>query len=370
MASRIITRQPFKALYVLYASLFTGIRIPFWIIYYVPSFLRQHREWTYRQALFVRIVREFVLITSRAENGTATPLRGKESKGWVVVQPAKSDVYTGVVIQDKQTKPEPVGGTWYPKTLEKYTGGDIVLHTHGGAFVIGDGRQRDSGYTAKTILKNTKASHAFFPQYRLSSNGSRFPAALQDVITSYYYLTETLAIPAEKITISGDSAGANLTLSLLRYIADNPEAGLPNPGCAWLWSIWADPGRALITDPPFFAGNQHTDYLSDAFGTWGARTYQPRPETGITMAHPNICFLNTAFATPTPIFFSVGECEALADVITKSYEGMKAVPSNKVELHIQNNAAHDIVLVGDLLGFEKQADVSMKAANNFLELCK
>jgi acetyl esterase/lipase len=370
MASRLITYQPIKSIFLLFSVALITARIPFWIVYFVPSFLRQHPEWTYKQALAVRVLKGWLNSISLAEHGPSTPLRGKVSKGWVVIQPAKSNVYTGVVIQDKEIKPEPIGGTWYPKTLEKYNGGEIVLHTHGGAFVVGDGRPGDSGFTAKTILKNTKVSHVFFPQYRLSSNGARFPAALQDVITSYHYLTEALAIPAEKITVSGDSAGGNLTLSLLRYIADNPKAGLPNPGCAWLWSMWADPGTSLITDAPFFASNTQTDYLTDTFTSWGARTYKPSPESGLTLAHPNICFVGTPFATPTPVFFSVGECEGLYPDIVKVYEGLKTVSGNKVDLYIENKAAHDIILVGPIIGFEKQADEAARRANRFLEGCK
>jgi acetyl esterase/lipase len=368
MAGSLITRQPFKTLFLLVATAYTAIRIPFWIIYFVPSFLRQHPQWSYRQAFVVRVLSAVLNTMSLAERGKATPLSGDAKKGWVVVQPARADAYTGVVSKDKLTKPGPVGGTWYPKTLQKYNGEDIVFHVHGGAFVIGDGRAGDSGFTAQSILKHTKAKYTFFPQYRLSCNGARFPAALQDVITSYVYLTETLKIPANKITISGDSAGANLSISLLRYIADHPQANLPNPGCAWLWSLWVNPGRSLITDPPFFSTNAKTDYLNDAFGAWGARTYTPRPETGITMAHPNICFTGNAFATPTPLFFGIGECEALQKDILQAAQDFKNVPGNNVEIHVQDKAVHDIILLGNIVGFEKENTLAMKAANKFLEV--
>jgi acetyl esterase/lipase len=369
MASLLTTRQPFKSIFLLLSTAYTAARIPFWIVFFIPAALRQHRQWTFRQAFVVRVLTAFLKTMSIAEHGKATPLKGKASKGWVVISPARPDAYTGVVIKDKKTTPETIGGTWYPKTLEKYAGEEIVLHVHGGAFVIGDGRAGDSGFTATTLLKHTKASYMFFPQYRLSCNDSPFPAALQDVITSYLYLTETLAIPANKITISGDSAGGNLCLSLLRYIADSPDAGLPSPRCAWLWSVWVDPGRALIK-PPFFAANAHTDYLNDAFGTWGARAYTPRPETGLTMTHPNIRFTEAPFATPTPLFFSQGGCEALCHDIIKVGEAFKVVPGNKVELQVQDKAVHDIILLGNIVGFEKEAIEAAKAADLFLDGCK
>jgi acetyl esterase/lipase len=111
-----------------------------------------------------------------------------------------------------------------------------------GAYVIGDGRQDDCGFAAKNLLAHTSATHVLCPQYRLASNpGCRFPAQLQDAVTSLLYLLETMNVPASQITISGDSAGGNLCLALLRYIADNPNAAVPSPGCAFLWSPWVDP---------------------------------------------------------------------------------------------------------------------------------
>ncbi|KAH8807093.1 Alpha/Beta hydrolase protein [Xylogone sp. PMI_703] len=320
MTAPLITRQPFKALYLLGSLAFIGVRVPFWALYFIPASF------------------PIIFTASSVEQGTETPLSGKRSKGWVVIHPARSDAYTGAVTLDKHTKPEPIGGTWYPKMLEKYNRGEIVLHIRGSGFVIGNGRHQDSGFTAKLILENTQAAYAFFPQYRLSSRkGNRFPAALQDVITSYGYLTETLNIPASNITISGDSASGNLALLFLRYLADNPDVGLPNPSCAWLWSPCS---------------------------------YQPREETGITVAHPNICLIGTPFATRTPIFFAAGECEAMYSDIIKTYEGLKVMPGNKVELHIESKATHDIVLNGNILGFEKEAAESVQAADKFLRACR
>jgi alpha/beta hydrolase fold len=57
-------------------------------------------------------------------------------------------------------------------------------------------------------------------QYRLSSHpGGRFPAALQDAVTSFQHLLD-LGVPALQIILSDDSAGGHLALSLLRYNSD------------------------------------------------------------------------------------------------------------------------------------------------------
>lgn len=59
--------------------------------------------------------------------------------------------------------------------------------------------------------------------YRLASNPkARFPAQLQDAISSLQYLLDQGVNPRQ-IVLSGDSAGANILISLLRYMAGHPE---------------------------------------------------------------------------------------------------------------------------------------------------
>lgn len=372
MASKACTKQPGKLLFTLWLLSLNAARFPFWMIYFIPSFLRQNPKWTYKQAIGIRLTKEVLRWMAAVEIATPLPLEGgKEGDKFVKIQPGKPDKYVGVVAKDPKIKPMTIGGTWYPNPPSSAaSAGNVVLHFHGGAYVIGDGRTKDAGFAAKTFLENTPANYVFCPQYRLASNpGGRFPAFLQDGITSLLYLTETLNIPAEKITISGDSAGAHLCLSLLRYIHDNPDAKLPNPACAWLWSPWVNPGDALV--PGSFDKSPHepTDYLNEGFGAWGARCITPSIATGITLEHPNICIPGNAFATPTPLYFSTGECEMLFHDDVKTFEEFKAISGNKVELGIEKGAVHDIILIGHAVGFEKEAAFGAKRAGEFLKAC-
>ena len=75
----------------------------------------------------------------------------------------------------------------------------------------------------------------FAPSIDSENTGGRFPAALQDALTSYVYLIFDLAILPSNIILSGDSAGGHMALQLLRYISDHgAELSLPLPQCAWL----------------------------------------------------------------------------------------------------------------------------------------
>ena len=113
--------------------------------------------------------------------------------------------------------------------------------------------------------------------------------------------------------------------------------------------------------------HEATDYLNESFGAWGARAIRPSKASGVTLEHPNICILGNAFATPTPLYFSVGECELLYHEDVKLYEEFKAISENKAKLEIEKAAVHDIILVGHAVGFEKEAALAATRAGDFLK---
>ncbi|KAI9640171.1 hypothetical protein NHQ30_011408 [Ciborinia camelliae] len=297
-------------------------------------------------------------------------LPGKEGTRFSIIHPAPSRFYQGVTISNPQIVPESIGGTWYPKPPPPSNAkvlGDVILHFHGGAYVIGNGRKNDAGFAAKMLLANTTASYIFCPQYRLASSAAgKFPAALQDAITSFHHLIEDLHIPAHNIVISGDSAGGNLVLALLRYLNDHPSTGLPNPGCAWLWSPWVDPASTIIEGIFHRSPHAATDYLDEGFGLWGATSFAPAENTGVTLNDPYISFLGNAFRTPTPLFFSAGECEVLFHDVRRACEEF-VERGNKAEVQVERNAPHDILLTGHLLGFGNETVLATKRAGEFWE---
>lgn len=373
IASTIVQNQPGKGLWVLGAFAFNATRFFLWLAYFVPAPLRQNPKWSFLQAVRVRIVRAYLYHASIIRMRTPLSLKpGREGNRFVAIAPAEKAYYTGQTTADPEIKPEAVGATWNPAPFSAQDRNDarVVLHFHGGGYVIGDGRDHDTGFLAKTMLANTPAKYVLCPQYRLSCNaGSRFPAALQDAISSYSYLLNDLGIPAHNIVLSGDSAGANLALSLLRYIADNPAIGLPNPICAWLWSPWVDPinsasGTSFRNHP-----NAPIDYVNPFFGAWGATTFAPAASTGLTLQHPYISFGDQAFYTPTPLYISSGECEVLLWDNKKLAKQMEAKGCS-VALQIEENAPHDIILVGRLTSFEKEAALSARRAGTFLAACR
>lgn len=386
----ILTRQPFKTAYALWALWFeAAIRLPLSALLYLllPSLTRPEPRWTWRQAIGVRLLRAIVQHSAAVEVHVPLSLApGPEGSRFVVMEPAGDAIYRGPLVdEDGTTKPAKIGGTWY---AERYQSGSssgeddnnkaIVLHFHGGAFVLGDGREKDCGHLARTMLQTCPAtiSHVFCPQYRLAGapTNARYPAALQDALTSYLYLLRECRIPAARIIVSGDSAGGNIVNGLLRYLATyGSEIGdVEAPACAWLWSPWTNPSLALDAAYIVRSPNYPSDYISTGFGAWGARVYAGHRDGLVKDVW--ISAVNAEpYPSPSPVWMQTGGRELLFHDNVEFFEGMKKVNEKRggggqpCELEIVPYAPHDIALTGHVIGFTKEYSEALKKAEAFFQ---
>jgi len=352
-------RQPFKSIWVSFALVSIAIRLPFWMLYYVPQRLRPVPSWTHRQALrthLAKVVLYHIAVMRWSPAPSLAP--GVEGDRFVHMKPSKEAIYVGV-LTDPEITPTVIGGTWYP-ALPTQVEGNVILHFHGGGYAINQGRERDAGYTAKLLL-NHIAPQVLIPQYRLGSNaGGHFPAALQDAVTSYKYLLD-MGIPASSIIVSGDSAGGHLALTLLRYLSKH-EGILPSPLAGLLWSPWIDVYSCLENGLMERNRNFRTDYLISPFTMWGTTGFVPdSPETaGDYLSSPA-----KPFATDTPLWIGTGGAEILRDDGVEFASNME-IEGNRVDLHEEPLVPHDLILTGEILGFEDQAENMAKKAGGFL----
>ncbi|KAL8749943.1 MAG: hypothetical protein Q9199_007377 [Rusavskia elegans] len=361
----LIPYHPFKALYVLIVALSISLRAPFWFLCLIPRFLRQHPSWTLRQSFMVKLLSVASHHASLVRDHPHWSLSpGTEKERYECIPPSQKDIYRGV-LKDREIKPVEVGGTWYPTV---YGPSDakrkaVILHLHGGAFVVGDGRKSDLGHGTALLTSHTDC-WVFGLQYRLSSNpGCRFPAALQDAVTGYQSLLDR-GIPASSIILSGDSAGANLVIALLRYITEYPDV-LPKPKAALLWCAWVNPAVALKPNPCTGNRNHKTDFLQDAFAEWGVRAYAPAP---VDATGPYISPVDYPFRCEgVPMWVQFGEVEILADAIVQFAEGMRGIEGNEVEVHEDKGAPHDIFLIGGMLGFKDTTENMARAMGKWLK---
>jgi len=139
-------------------------------------------------------------------------------------------------------------------------------------------------------------------QYRLAPEHP-YPAAHEDAMKAWRFLREQ-GIATRNIAVGGDSAGGNLTITLINRLR---AAGEEQPACAWLASPWADltmSGASLVdkdgVDPLI-----HKPYLEEL-----ADAYAPAP---LDHKDPLISPLFSDLCGFPPALVQVGSSETLLD---------------------------------------------------------
>ena len=361
------SKQPLKFLYFFFIVPATMASLAYIVACGIFRGLRPDHSWSFKKAALVQLVKN-VFLRHLCALRLPSPLSlepGSEGGRFVIIQPAKEAQGTGPV-DDTEIKPTKLGGTWTPALVQKPNEVLVALHFHGGAYVMGDGRDADTGFIAQNLLKNTPCTHVLTPQYRLSNNpGGRFPAALQDALSAYSYLLSDVGIPASNIILSGDSAGANLAIAMLRYIADHgSQIGLPWPKTALLWSPWVEVATALDPQTMESHRNYSTDYLHSAFGNWGAEAL-----TGlgvISAEDPYLSPLRKPFHIQVPIWVQTCGKEVFYDDNVQFVEDFRGA-GTEVELYVEEDAPHDVIMMGARIGFEPEAERCAAKAGEFLK---
>ncbi|ORY10974.1 Alpha/Beta hydrolase protein [Clohesyomyces aquaticus] len=371
----ILTCQPFKGIYALIAIGIELLRLPIWLVKYLTSYGRQHPEWSYRQAVSIRIFKAACHHLSAIQVKTPLPLTpGNEKERFVVIKAAPTSYFKGPLAPNEHVKPVDIGATWYPAPLTASSDTSaitVVFHIHGGAYVLGDGRQTDSGYFMSKLLKHTPATHAFVPQYRLSTlpasaTSNPFPAALQDALTGYVYLINELKISPKNIILSGDSAGGNASIALLRYLSEHgSDLNIPSPSAAWLWSPWLDLLYSTTDDFVRTNKNYNTDFLPGNFTQWGSFAYAGLAGKEI-LKSPYISQKGHPFKTDVPLWVTAGGAEVLFFDDKAWAEDMEK-HGNDVTFYREPTAPHDVLLIGANLGFDKEASACAKRAGEWLK---
>jgi len=132
-------------------------------------------------------------------------------------------------------------------------GGDasrLIIYYHGGGFFLFS----SATYRVTTTnLARVSGSAVFVPDYRLAPENPA-PAAHDDAFGVYQWALKQ-GHAADKIVLSGDSAGGNLALATAVRARD---AGLPPPGALALFSPWLDfaedgASYRTITDDPILS---------------------------------------------------------------------------------------------------------------------
>jgi len=201
----------------------------------------------------------------------------------------------------------------------------VLMFFHGGGYCSGSivSHRRlvtEAGRAAG--VRTLAIAYRLAPEYP-------FPAAYDDVMTAWRFLRDQ-NIPAGHIAIGGDSAGAGLTLALIRRLRD-AQAELPC--CAWLISPWTDltmSGWTLSSrdaiDPLI-----HKGYLIEL-----ADAYLP---AGMDRKDPRISPLYADLKRFPPIMIQVGSAETLLNDATR-FAAAAGVADVRVTLEIWPQMIH------------------------------
>ncbi|RYP66527.1 hypothetical protein DL769_006011 [Monosporascus sp. CRB-8-3] len=160
------SKQPFKAIY----TGFVILKLPF---------------------LLVVLAIRYGFKPFRPLPGWSFTAKAKERLS--LVNPAELKIYSGVLAPGA-IKPVPVGGVWFPAPISAAATEDlsrekVVLHFPGGAFVLAFAFEGVGQNVSNTMAQHMKATRTFVAQYRVAtSSDTRFPAALQDLLTFYHYI--------------------------------------------------------------------------------------------------------------------------------------------------------------------------------------
>lgn len=204
---------------------------------------------------------------------------------------------------DAAARPAPDGVEVTPGTLggvpvetvrhPEASGRGVVVHFHGGGYCIGSPRSHRE-FAAR--LSAAAGATVVLPAYRLAPEHP-FPAAVDDALAAIE--AAVAAFGADRVGVSGDSAGGGLAVAAL---ARRGAGGGAVPGALVLWSPWVD----LAVDA--VAAQPGEVVLSGAWLSSCARHYLAGADPGDPAASP----VHARLGGLPPTLVLVGSGERLA----------------------------------------------------------
>ncbi|CCO37735.1 Esterase [Rhizoctonia solani AG-1 IB] len=262
--TRLFHLRPFGFLYMLYKRILILAKTPFQAVLYLLGVNKLRSSWTLKKVLVLSAIREIINAPARTGiSGGRDHTKEVAAKDcldakFIWVNGVPDEFVVGEIKRLAQTCgaqsvriPAYGFGNWGSSGDLARDGEKIVLNLHGGGYIIGTAHPEDLTANIPRGYLSYGISRVFSVDYRLSTTHpyptvAPFPSALLDALAGYVHLTRTLGFKPQNVIMSGDSAGANLALALIRYLRDSPELGLGMPGGLVAISPWTDPVGTYI----------------------------------------------------------------------------------------------------------------------------
>lgn len=195
----------------------------------------------------------------------------------------------------------------------------VILYLHGGGFVTGSNRtHRDTAWR----LGRASAAKVLLVNYRLAP-AHPFPAARNDVLEVLEVLGQ-IGLPASKIALAGDSAGANLAMSVALHMANN-GCHLAGLVC---FSPWLDLAKSHLM-------RAEESMLTPDFLRHSAAAYAGDAQ----LADPRLSPLNADLSNLPPLHVSVAKGEILEEDAVRVVERAR-LAGRQAQLHIVPRQVH------------------------------
>lgn len=359
--------QPCKGLLTALVMTISPLYISILSIYYIPKRFRPHPSWSLHTSLgraFYYLLFRYAAMVHMAPDYALRS--GALKERFVLVKPSSSANYTGV-LKHPTIKPVPFGGIWFPNapTSKDIQTQKFVLHLPGGAYAIASPPSRTGEFPSSVFSSKINAI-TFYAQYRVAATPeTRFPAAIQDAVTFYSYLLD-LGIPAKNIIISGDSAGGNLVIALLRYIEAN-KGLFPSPRGAISWPPWVNITTSAVSAYKRSAKSR-TDLVPWQILEWGLEAYPPPSTKSSSEVQAYVSPAQHPFSTCTPLLLQVGSAEVFHEDIQAFTQDMAGIEGNRVKYYETPHAPHDLILCGKILGMVKETEDVVELAHEFFNV--
>lgn len=220
--------------------------------------------------------------------------------------------------------------------------GRVILQLHGGGY-IGPMKNIYRRFAVR-YSKLSYGGDVLTIDYRVAPEYP-YPAALEDAVCAYRWLTEEKGYEPDHIIVAGDSAGGGLTLALALYLRDH---GLPMPAGLITMSPWTD----LTDSGASFTDNYEVDPL---FGN--STDNMLYHSTYIGESDPTDPYMSPVFGEYhdfPPVLLQVGSFEVLlSDTLTVA-EKLKAA-GVKRRLSVYEGMFHVFQMGLDLIPESQEA---------------
>jgi acetyl esterase/lipase len=212
-----------------------------------------------------------------------------------------------------------------------------VLYIHGGAFTMGSPR---SHRNITHRFSEVSGAAVLAIDYRLMPESNRM-AGVEDCRTAYRWLLENGPDgpgDAVRVCVAGDSAGGNLTLSLIAWIRD---AGLRAPDTA----VALSPATDMTLGSPSLKSNMETDAMLAPMFRGLARV--PRPllwwavwlQTRVSPSNPVLSPVFGDLSNLPPTLVHASEAELLLDD-ARRYVNRAVAAGSPAKLQTWANMVH------------------------------